>query len=598
MKPASRWKVLAACLGVGAATIAPAFPPARAESLATTGAGGGTFNLNNFLGANRYYAAGISGQNSITFNLEAGHFWNGHETLQHIATNSTNFVNAGNTFGGGLIAPLYDRHATLVASLIGGRQSTLNPQIRQQGIAFGTDLRSAAIATEWIAPAYANGFNADGATYATAYSAAFSAAQVINSSYGYVDPAASNAFTRFTDALAVANAGTLHVQAAGNSGPAPNTVQAPGSGYNGLTVGALDGANVFNSVAAFSSRAPQDFAYVSGATIVRTEGVRAAVDLAAPGTAITAAFYGGRSGGNNASLAGSTDLGSVANAYSTSVSGTSFAAPLVAGGAALIASAARTLQPLASNAAAASSMVVKSILLSGADKTAGWNNGQQVVAAGADSFVQTTQSLDWAVGAGRMNLDRSFDIQLSGQTDVTGIATGLLGDVQAVGWDYGAAQRGVFNDYLLPTLLEGSTFTATLSWMRLVDAGQNDLAQADLDFSLWLLDDNDAFATLIGRSASDYNTVEHLHLVLPFQGRYGMRVEYLSNTFDLTTGGVWGTGANLQTYGLAWNGTPVPVPGPMPLAGAMAAFGWARRLRRRQRGSRGSLSSPTGRGSA
>lgn len=583
MKPVSCWMVLAAWLGAGAATITPAYPQALAESLATTGVGGGTFNLNNFLGANRYYDAGISGQNSITFNLEAGHFWNGHETLQHIATSADNFVNADTAFGDGLIAPLYDRHATSVASLIGGRQSTLNPQIRQQGIAFGTDLRSAAIATEWTGSAYANGFNVNGATYATAFSAAFASAQVINSSYGYVDAAGSDVYTRFTDSLAFAHPGTLHVQAAGNNGPASNTVRAPGAGYNGLTVGALDGANVFNSVAAFSSRAAQDFAYVSGSTIVLTKAVRAAVDLAAPGTAITAAFYGGQSGGNNTSLPGSTNLGSVANAYSTSLSGTSFAAPLVAGGAALLASAARTLQPLVSNAVAASSMVLKSLLLTGADKTAGWSNGQQVVSEAGHTFVNTTQSLDWAVGAGRMNLDRSFDLQLSGQTDVAGLSTGVLGDVAALGWDHGAAQVGMVNDYLLPTLEGGSPFTATLSWMRFVDETLADRAQANLDFSLWLLDEQDAFSTLIARSVSDYNTVEHLHLLLPFEGRYGMRVEYLSNTFDLTSGGVWGTGANLQTYGLAWNGTAAPVPAPMPLAGAMAAFGWARRLRKRSR---------------
>lgn len=553
----------------------------RGENLLTTGTGGGTFDLNAFLGANRYYAAGITGQNTITFNLEAGHFWNGHETLQHVATNSTNFVNAATAFGGGPTAPLYDRHATWVASLIGGRAAAGNPQLRQQGIAFGTDLRSAAIATEWAGNAYALGFNVSGATYLTAYNAAYAAAQVINSSYGYIDPAGTNVLTAFRDARAFANPGTLHVVSAGNLGPAANSVSAPGAGYNGLTVAALGGANGFNAVAGFSSRGPQDFGFVvNGLGAVITPGVRAAVDLAAPGEGITAALYGGQTGGNNPGLAGSTNLGSDASAYSNAVAGTSFSTPLVAGGAALLASAARTLEPLVSNALAASSMVVKSLLLTGADKTAGWTNGQQLVSEGGDTFLRTTQALDWAAGAGRMNLDRTFDLQLSGQKDVAGVGTGLLGDVSALGWDHGHARLGRFNDYLLPELLGGSSFTATLSWMRYIDNGSfSDLAQADLNLSLWLLNDDAQFSQLIARSASQYNTVEHLHFNLAGTGRYGLRVEYLSNTFDLTSGGVWGNESNLQAYGLAWEATPTP--GPLPLAGGLAAFGWSRRLRRR-----------------
>jgi hypothetical protein len=551
-----------------------------AGNTATTGVGGGTFNLNTFLGADRYYAAGITGQNTIAFNLEAGHFWNGHETLQHVATNSTNFVNASSTFGGGGIAPLYDRHATWAAMLVGGRQTNVNPQIRQQGIAYGTDLRSGAIATAWSGSAYALSFSITDATYQAAYDGAFGTAQVINSSYGYGDTPGTANFTRFTDARAFTNPGTLHVVSAGNSGPGTNTVLAPGSGYNTLTVAALGSANTFNSVASFSSRAPQDYGYVGtgGGTIA---GVRAAVDLAAPGESITTAFYGGQNGGNNTSLDGSTNQGSNAAAYSDSIGGTSFAAPLVAGGAALVSSAARTLPPLVSNTAASHAMVVKSLLLTGADKTAGWNNGQASVTVSGTSFIQTTQSLDWAVGAGRMNLDRTFDIQLLGQTDVAGTATGLLGDVAELGWDFGNAQINVGNDYLLPTLVAGSSFTATLSWMR-NRSGTNvsnaaDVAQANLDLSLWQLDESNAFSTLIARSASLYNTVEHLHLAIPSEGRYGLRVEYPNNSFDLTPGRRWGNSSNQQEYGLAWNAVAVPEPGTLLLAAVGVAVWLARR---------------------
>lgn len=97
----------------------------------------------------------------------------------------------------------------------------------------------------------------------------------------------------------------------------------------------------------------------------------------------------------------------------------------------------------------------------------------------------------------------------------------------------------------------------------------DDLAQADLNLSLWLLNGDAEFSQLIARLASLCNTVEHLHLNLAGTGRYGLRVEYLSNTFDLTSGDVWGNEANLQAYGLAWEATPTP--GPLPLAGGLAA---------------------------
>jgi hypothetical protein len=550
---------------------------------ATTGVGGGTFNLNTFLGADRYYAAGITGQNTISFNLEAGHFWNGHETLQHVATNSTNFVHSSDTFGGTDIAPKYDRHATWAAMLIGGRQTAVNPLIRQQGIAYGTDLRSAAIATAWSGSAYALSFGISGSSYQTAYDASFGTAQVINSSYGYSDPAGTNVFTAFTDARAFANPGTLHVVSAGNSGPGTNTVGAPGSGYNTLTVAALGSANTYNSVASFSSRAPQDYGYVTGTGTVTVAGVRAAVDLAAPGTSITSAFYGGQNGGNNSTLDGSPNPSPATtnpDAYSNSINGTSFAAPLVAGGAALVSSAARTLAPLTSNTAASHALVVKSLLLTGADKTSGWNNGQTTVTQSGTTFIQTTQSLDWAAGAGRMNLDRTFDIQLLGQTDVAGTATGLLGDVAELGWDFGNAQITVNNDYLLPTLVGGSTFSATLSWMRNVsNFTLDDLAQANLNLSLWQLDGSNAFSTLIARSESLYNTVEHLHLELPLEARYGLRVEYPNNSFDLTAGSTWGNASNRQTYGLAWDAVAVPEPSTWLLACAGLAIAAVRRRR-------------------
>ena len=559
------------------------FEPAAADdptSLATTSVGSGTFDVNAFLGATRYYnhSTPITGQNTITTNLEAGHIWNGHEALGHVTT----FTQTTAAWGGGSVAPLYDRHATWVGLFIGGRQASLNTSLRQQGIAYGTDLRSAAIATNWSGSAYAmsSGFNYS-TTLIPAYNATFGTADVVNSSFGGGDPGGTGLLAWLADAYSFMAPTTTYVVGAGNSGPAANTVGSPGSGYNTLTVAALGNANAFDGVASFSSRGPQTFGYYMNGGYVTVAGVRAAADLAAPGESLTSAFYGGQTGGNNTSLAGSVNAGTSSAAYSQGLDGTSFAAPIVAGGAALVASAAKSLAPLAANPAASESVVVKSLLLTGADKTAGWSNGQQNVTVSGTTFIQTTQSLDWAVGAGRMNLDRTFDIQVNGQTDVSG-STGQFGTVARRGWDFGAAVLGTNNDYVLGTeLTASSTFTATLSWQRAREFDGSFLyegAQADLGLSVWAVDGSGAFTTLVARSASQYNTVEHLSFTVPTTGRYGLRVEYAANTYD-NTGGLWGAAAFPQEYGLAW--VAVPEPAAAVLAGLASVGFAAARWRRR-----------------
>ena len=554
---------------------------------ATTSVGGGNFDLNAFLGADRYYdhSTPITGQNTISSNLEAGYFWNGHETLQHVATNATNFIADAQSWGGASVAAKYDRHATWAAMLIGGRQTAIDPEIRQQGIASGTDLRAAAIASRWNAPAYALGFGFTLDSFLTPYEQTFGVADVINSSYGFTDTSGTDSLSVAIDAYCFQNPATTYVASAGNSGPTANTVGSPGSDYNAITVGALDGPNTYNVVANFSSRSPQDFGYRDDQfNPVVVVGVRAAVDISAPGNSLTSAFYGGLNGGNNADIGG-IDQGSVADAYSNSIGGTSFSAPIVAGGAALVASAAKTLPALSGNANASQSVVVKALLLNGADKTSGWDNGQTVVAGAGSNYVQTTQGLDYAAGTGRMNLDATFDLQVNGQTDVPGTAQGDLGDVVKTGWDYGNAEVGVSNDYVISEWLRGgTTFTTTLTWLRnrlfdYASLGVADVAQADLNLSIWELDGSDSFTTLVARSESLYNTTEHLSFTLPRSGFYGLRVEYPFNTFDNTIGAVWGDAANLQPYAVSWEA--VPEPATLALAGiGVAGVTLARRRRR------------------
>lgn len=512
-------------------------------------------NVATFLGANRFYNAGITGQNTITANVEAGIIWSGHETLTHVTNN---------VVGTGALGE-YDRHATWVGMLIGGRNGGSSQGSWQLGIASGTDLRSGALATGWTGTAYSNDFQISYASFFSTYTAFFGTADVINSSWGGTDTTGAQWYTIAIDALARSNPQTLFVAAAGNVGPSANTVTGAASGYNGISVGALaNNGNTYSAIAGFSSRGPQDYYDSVRGTV---SGVRAAVDIVAPGDALTSAYYGGQTGGNGPSLSGSPN-GSAggSNYYSTYLAGTSFASPIVAGGASLLASASKTFNVTSTSR---DSRVIKAVLMNSADKISGWSNGQTSV----DGVITTTQSLDWALGAGRLNLDAAYDQYLSGTQDVAGLAGG---NILNLGWDYGRLSSvGNYNDYVFSTdLLGGTLLDVTLTWFRnrttnVHTYSTSDVSFANFDLEIW---DSD-FDTLLATSESLYNNSELLHFSLPYSGDYGIRVVYTSQMFGNVTP---------EYYGLAWSATTVPEPAACVMLATLAAFwlGWHFRRRR------------------
>ncbi|MGW7413631.1 S8 family serine peptidase [Streptomyces sp. NPDC054863] len=186
-------------------------------------------------------------------------------------------------------------HGTHTGSTVGG--SGAASEGKKKGVAPGTQLLNGKVLND-------GGSGAESWIIAGMQWAVDQKADVVSMSLGTPEP------TDCTDPLSVAaetlakSRDTLFVVAAGNAGPRANSVSSPGCAPGVLTVGAVDRDD---STARFSSRGP---------SIVNHH---LKPEIAAPGVAISAAAAGGRG----------------VYAYQA-MSGTSMAAPHVAGAAAIV----------------------------------------------------------------------------------------------------------------------------------------------------------------------------------------------------------------------------------------------------------------------
>lgn len=538
--------------------------PVQAVVSISAGLGGNGVIINTLLGADRFYNAGYYGQNAVVANVEGGAIWNGHESLTQVNT----YIHDPSIIGTQLGE--FDFHATAVGMTIGGQGQFF---YYQAGIAPLTHLWSASIATQFAGD---GSFTITDQSFIYGYKQAMQVgrdvnfdlgggfvitehriADVINSSWGFDEPTGSSFEAKTIDALAFVNHTTV-VFAAGNSGPGPNTVGGPATGYNKIAVGALAAdttATPYRNAADFSSRGPNDFYNPAKNTIVH--GVRAAIDISAPGDGLALAYYGGTTGTNT----GGVDQSAGANNfYITNAAGTSFAAPIVAGGAALLADYAH----INFTSHGYDGRVIKAVLLNSAEKIEGWNNGQHFDPN--STILRTTQGLDYATGAGRINLDRAFDQFTGGTTDNATIAANGS-HVLPIGWTFGNTDVTHPANYIIDQpLIAGQTLTATLTWFvhrSFTDAinGADAIATDDrfdnLDLQIWKLL-NGVPTAEIAESASLYNNVQHLSFPVPQDGQYLLRVIWAGQQYDLTTAN---PGAPLpEEFALAWSNTAVPEP--------------------------------------
>ena len=320
--------------------------------------------LNDFVGATTFYQTGvlddqnpsnvigIFGQDTYTAVVDAGLPFagpNGAGTLVGVNTSDPNmFYTPTDAQGNSLVVTAPQAHATEVSMTIAGAGSELlsdsGTTTIRVGIAPLTNLCAGAVATSTSSD---GSFTLTAQTYMSTFSH-FAAAtwtrniaypiapglsetvpvtgptDVISASFGITpDTAGTLPETVAVDALAEANPQTTFVIAAGNSGPASNSLGGPASGYNVIAVGAADDVSTpgTTSVASFSSRGPQDFAGNPRGPNPVVSSVRAPVDLVAPGVNLLLATYDGNPA--------DTEAGAIA-------SGTSFAAPIVASGVSLL----------------------------------------------------------------------------------------------------------------------------------------------------------------------------------------------------------------------------------------------------------------------
>ena len=320
--------------------------------------------LNDFVGATTFYQTGvlddknpgnvigIFGQDTYTAVIDAGHPFagpNGAGTLAGVVVNDPNICySPTDSQGNSLVVTDPQAHATEVAMTIAGAGSELlsatGTTTVRVGIAPLTNLCSGAIATSTSSD---GSFTLTAQTYLSTFShfanatwtrniayplgpgisttiAVTGPTDVISASFGITpDTAGTLPETVAVDALAESHPQTTFVIAAGNSGPAANSLGGPASGYNVITVGAADDLSTPGTtiVASFSSRGPQDFAGDPNGPNPVVASVRAPVDLVAPGVNLLLATYTGDPT--------QTEAGVIA-------SGTSFATPIVSSGVSLL----------------------------------------------------------------------------------------------------------------------------------------------------------------------------------------------------------------------------------------------------------------------
>ena len=520
--------------------------------------------VNSVVGWDLFFNSNFRGRSTVIGNIEAGHVWSGHDAFVR-EPGALNGVTTFNSTAPGALNQL-DFHATMVGHILAG-----SGYIPDNGGAYtyaGLGMApEAALVSGAVAVGFSNtelgSFSTTRESVVSVYEAFFQGIgvakpDVINSSWGGDDPSASSPEVLAIDGLARQNSTVAFVVSAGNGGD--DVVSAPASGFNNISVGSLGGTG-FLEPSAFSSQGAADFFNpVTGETLT---GVRSAVDIAAPGERMALAAYLGNQGSIAASIPGMVEPTPPVGEYFLNMDGTSFAAPIVTGGVALLKDAGNTL--LAGNPEAMDTRVIKSVIMAASQKTIGWDNGQ-------NAMNETTQALDSRSGAGALDLVAAADVYYFGTTGDASMG------IEATGWDSSTVNLGAGFEYVFASeFRESMAVTVALNWFSVTDfdaitGSGSEVAFSNLDLEVWSVDGSGQFLAKVGESSSTYNNTEFLRIDSLDAGRYGFRVLFDSKVFDTTNA------VMEETFGLAWRAVPVPE----PASSILAALGGLWLLRRRR----------------
>ncbi|HET7626331.1 MAG TPA: hypothetical protein VFM25_13820, partial [Verrucomicrobiae bacterium] len=288
-------------------------------------------------------------------------------------------------------------------------------------------------------------------------------ARVVNQSFIFDDPADEQSANQNYDDFA-AQFGTIFVSGIAGIHNVP-PLAAPGTSYNGIGVG------VFGAF------------FVPGPT---SDG-RCKPDIVAPDAA-------------------QAPNGAV-----------SYVTPYGAGAAAVLLQAATRGDGGNDFFAATNLLTIKSLLLNGAVKPAGWTNG-------------ATTPLDARYGAGVLNIFNSWN-QLKGKKnpfiESTSVTTGAAhppgansgNESSLVGWDFNSLPASLISDGINHYYFDAtnvSALTATLAWNR--QKGASGIS----DLNLFLYDTGSG--ALVDSSVSAVDNVEHLYVPRLAAGRYDLQV--------------------------------------------------------------------------
>ncbi len=323
---------------------------------------------------------------------------------------------------------------------------------------------------------------------------------------------------------------------AGNQGS--GGIPIPTDNYNGVNVAystRIDGKFVRVDYSNLSSEPERTSYYIPPEA---NTGKRRSIDLVAPGSAIEMFDPDG------------TRVVS---------SGTSFAAPHVVATVALLQEFGdRQFRAKASNWSLDSRepLVMKSVILNAADKLQDTGDGKLLGMSRTlldesghdwtqgDAYTDQSIPLNAQLGTGHLNAFRSYE-QLAG-------GKWTPGNIPTVGWDYSSSAAGSPQDYVFEQPLEGGSYiSATLSWERTVelnsddeyyDLGESFTGQTLSNLDLYLMPaDATDISQSVWSSVSTEDSLEHIFIPIPTNGRYKLRVVQQS-----------GGTSEAQPYALAW----------------------------------------------